>query len=173
MPDITIPRNFLWLLAEFGNILPWNAETTGGTSSDGNPLVNVQWYDDKHEVCFLDYRDEVLTVGFNGACIDDYRVQYFALFGLAETYDAEWCDFDEPAVGQDKFDHEPLPDMGSRIRKGLANMAVSTYGELAALTRSEILATKYLGHISVATLRNVLASRDLYFRDDSNRQEDE
>ena len=67
-------------------------------------------------------------------------------------------------------DHEPLPYMGARIRKGLAKMAVSTYGELAALTRSEILATKYMGHTSLTKLRNVLASRDLYFRDDSNRQ---
>ena len=98
MTDITIPRNFLWLLAEFGNILPWNAETTGGTCSDGTPLVNVQWYDDNHEVCFLDLRSGVLTVGFNGACLNDYRGQYFAMSGLATTYDAEWCDFDETAA---------------------------------------------------------------------------
>ena len=105
MPDITIPRDFIWLLAEFGNILPWNSEATVSTSSDGNPLINVQWYDEKHEVCFLDFRSGVktetgqrLTVGFNGACIDDFRVQYFAMAGLAKTYRAEWCDFDEPAV---------------------------------------------------------------------------
>jgi hypothetical protein len=112
MSDITIPRDFIWLLAEFGNILPWNAETTGSTSSDGTPVagaldtfVAVHWFDDEQEVCFLDFRSGVktatgqrLTVGFNGACIDDYRVQYFAMSGLAKTYDAEWCDFDEPAV---------------------------------------------------------------------------
>ena len=101
MTEITIPRNFLWLLAEFGNILPWNAETTGGTTSNGNMLIMIQWYANKgdgsgwDEVCFLDLRDEVVTVGFNGACLDDYRVQYFAMSGLAKTYDAEWCDFDE------------------------------------------------------------------------------
>ena len=100
MADITIPRGFLYLLAEFGNILPWNGESSGN-GSDG---IMIQWYAPKgdgsgwEEVCFLDFRDGVVTVGFNGDCIDKYRVQYFALSGLAKRHDAEWCDFDEPKV---------------------------------------------------------------------------
>jgi len=69
---------------------------------------------------------------------------------------------------QENFDPEPLPWMGARIRKGLMKLGVETYGKLAALTSSEVLATKPgLGQTSLVRMRNVLATRGLCFRDES------
>ena len=62
---------------------------------------------------------------------------------------------------------ELLPWMGARIRKGLMKLGVETYGKLAALTSSEVLATKFLGQTSLVRMRNVLATRGLCFRDES------
>ena len=66
-----------------------------------------------------------------------------------------------------RLDPELLPWMGARIRKGLMKLGVETYGKLAALTSSEVLATKFLGQTSLVRMRNVLATRGLCFRDES------
>lgn len=68
---------------------------------------------------------------------------------------------------EERLDPELLPWMGARIRKGLMRLGVETYGKLAALTSSEVLATKFLGQTSLVRMRNVLATRGLCFRDES------
>jgi len=73
---------------------------------------------------------------------------------------------------ENNFDPEPLPWMGARITKGMARLGLSTYGKLAALTTSEVLATKNMGQTSLTTLRNVLATRGLCFRDEATDHAD-
>jgi hypothetical protein len=68
---------------------------------------------------------------------------------------------------EENFDPELLPWIGARVRKGLMALGVETYGKLAALTSSEVLATKNMGQNSLMKLRNVLATRGLCFRDEA------
>mgnify|MGYP003645459672 CR=1 FL=1 len=102
-----------------------------------------------------------------------YAKQYAQSYG-AEHFD--WLihrvEYLEERLGdikkfEENFDPEFLPWMGVRIRKGLKKLGVETYGKLAALTSSEILATKNMGQTSLVRLRNVLATHGLCFRDEA------
>tara|TARA_R100000656_G_scaffold116746_1_gene89923 strand:+ start:129 stop:422 length:294 start_codon:yes stop_codon:yes gene_type:complete len=97
------------MLAEFGNIAPGVAECCG--TKDG---FSVVWHEERDwfpkgkwdEVCFLTYRDGKISAGFSSKFIDKYRTQYFALFGLSQSYSedrncpVEWCDYDDPKGGK-------------------------------------------------------------------------
>ena len=101
----------------------------------------------------VDEVERLRTVGSRLDAAKAYAKQY------AQSYGAEHF--------EENFDPELLPWMGARIRKGLMKLGVETYGKLAALTSSEVLATKFLGQTSLVRMRNVLATRGLCFRDES------
>jgi len=107
-----------------------------------------------------------------------YAKQYAQSYG-AEHF--EWLisrvEYLEERVEQltsfkDNFDPEPLPDMGVRIRKAMAKLGVTSHGQLAALTTTEVLVPKNIGQTSLQRLRNVLATRGLCFRDESTDHAD-
>ena len=98
-----VPCNFLWMLAEFGNIAPGLAECEGMKHG-----FHVTWYIERDwfprgkwdEVCFLCYSDGKIRAGFNGKFLSKYRPEYRAISGLAESNDAEWIDYDDPKGGK-------------------------------------------------------------------------
>jgi len=98
-----VPCNFLWMLAEFGNIAPGLAECQG--AKDG---FHVTWYIERDwlprgkwdEVCFLCYREGKIRAGFNGKFLSKYYTEYHAILGMAESNDAEWIDYDDPKGGK-------------------------------------------------------------------------
>tara|TARA_R100000808_G_scaffold8622_2_gene24372 strand:- start:1139 stop:1576 length:438 start_codon:yes stop_codon:yes gene_type:complete len=110
---ILIPTDYIWMLAEIGNIAPGKSECSGGSNTIGfsatwfverDGLTRGQW----DEVCFLTYQEDKITAGFNNRFIDKYRTEYFAILGITNQYlsEVEWIDYAEPKVL--KNSHLPL-----------------------------------------------------------------